>query len=68
MAGLIVKRLNGCARCHGDGHDDLTFLPLTHVVECDCGETFTHWAPCPTNGEPILLGHRSRDAEGRVRA
>lgn len=47
--------LNGCARCQGDGHPDLTFAPLTHDVELDEEEDFTHWAPCPANGEPILL-------------
>jgi len=46
--------VNGCARCHGDGHQLLTFTALTHPLEIG-GETLTHWAPCPTNGEPILL-------------
>lgn len=46
--------LNGCERCHGDGHPGITFTPLTHPVEI--GDTkITHWTPCPTNGEPILL-------------
>ena len=46
--------LVGCARCRGEGHARLTFRPLTHPVECENGER-THWAPCPTNGEPILM-------------
>lgn len=46
----------GCARCYGEGHTDLLFEPLTHPVDVndDLGP-LTHWAPCPTNGEPILL-------------
>lgn len=51
--------IKGCARCHGDGHEDLVFQPLTHPFTAEPGVsayTFTHWAPCPTNGEPILLG------------
>lgn len=44
----------GCARCHGDGHPGITFQPLTHPLVLGLYE-FTHWAPCPTNGEPILL-------------
>lgn len=56
MTTRIVD-LKGCARCWGDGHDALTFEPLTHPVELDSDAepSFTHWAPCPTNGEPILM-------------
>lgn len=44
----------GCARCDGEGHPQITFQPLTHPLEL--GEfKLTHWAPCPTNGEPILM-------------
>lgn len=52
---IHVERLNGCARCHGEGHDDLTFEPLIHPFEVDEKIIVTHWAPCPTNGQPILL-------------
>lgn len=52
--GCVTVDLPGCARCHGDGHDGLLFSPLTHPV-VDGEGTWTHWAPCPTNGEPILL-------------
>ena len=44
----------GCARCRGDGHEDVWWMPLTHSVELG-GMNFTHWAPCPTNGQPILM-------------
>lgn len=51
---MIIERLEGCARCEGDGHSNITFrrfrLPIV------AGEyVFTHWSPCPTTGEPILL-------------
>jgi hypothetical protein len=56
-----VVDLRGCARCHGDGHKQLVFRPLTHPVEMGDGTmthwAMTHWAPCPTNGEPILMGY-----------
>jgi hypothetical protein len=39
----------------------MTFMPLAHPVELDDGTAFTHWAPCPTNGEPILLLIRKKD-------
>jgi len=45
-----------CARCGGD-HDAVTFTRLTHPIDMEPGTPYfaTHWAPCPTNGEPILL-------------
>jgi len=52
----ITIDLRGCARCHGDGHPQITFEPLTHPFVEDSGTELTHWAPCPTNGEPILMG------------
>lgn len=57
---IHVPHQVGCARCEGDGHDDLTFRRLTHPVVVQgppvCGEVeLTHWCPCPTNGEPILM-------------
>jgi hypothetical protein len=45
----------GCARCDGDGHEDVLFKPLTHPVQIE-GWWFGFWAPCPANGEPILMG------------
>lgn len=51
----VVISIRGCARCDGEGHDDLLFFRLTHPVERDGEVLFTHWAPCPTNGEPILM-------------
>lgn len=55
--GPLTLDLNGCARCHGDGHPGLTFTPLIHPLQI-AGETLTHWAPCPANGEPILMQTR----------
>lgn len=56
----ITFDLKGCARCHGDGHEQLTFrkltYPLASVTAID-GVKLTHWASCPTNGEPILLSY-----------
>lgn len=49
----FVASIDGCARCHGPGHHDLTWLPLTHPSEA--GDwTFTHWAMCPFTDQPIL--------------
>lgn len=57
MAEGTVLRLSitGCARCHGDGHADLEFAPLTHPVEHDGAIIGTHFALCPETGEPILM-------------
>lgn len=58
----IETNIVGCARCGGDGHEGLTFSPLDHPVElADGTPALTHWCPCPTNGQPILLCKR----EGR---
>lgn len=58
MAEAFTMDLVGCARCHGDGHPGLRFEPLTFPVEMGLpgAAVMTHWAPCPTNGEPILFG------------
>lgn len=48
----------GCARCRGDGHEGLTFAALDNPVEIEGKDgmiVLTHWTPCPTNGQPILL-------------
>src|SRR4051812_37308184 len=47
--------IKGCARCDGDGHKDLVFKEFANPVELDDGTTFSHFAFCPTLGEPILL-------------
>ncbi len=49
MYTLSIKR---CARCHKN-HNSLNFTMLTFSFEDDLG--YTHWAKCPTNGEPILM-------------
>lgn len=52
----------GCARCYGDGHPGITFKKLTYPVDL-VEPPFTHWAPCPTNGEPILLQFYEDDSK-----
>ncbi|MFL5312237.1 MAG: hypothetical protein ACJ79H_17530 [Myxococcales bacterium] len=56
MAPDITSSVVHCARCGGD-HPDLTFKPLTIPIELGPPGGLTHWAPCPTNGEPILMHH-----------
>ena len=57
----FTQTIIGCARCHGDGHEDLVFTKFTHPVERYDVEfdTFeivaTHWAMCPTVNEPIMM-------------
>lgn len=62
----ITTSITGCARCRGAGHEDLTFAPLTHPIELEdeLGDPYTHWAPCPANGEPILMRWK-RDSDAR---
>jgi hypothetical protein len=49
-----MGHVRGCARCGGD-HNELHFERLEMPVIDDDGTTWTHWAPCPANGQPILM-------------
>lgn len=51
---LVMLDQVGCARCGADAHHGITYKRLTRPVEL-AGETLTHWAWCPSTGEPILL-------------
>ena len=43
-----------CARCRED-HGEVTFTKMRYPMRDDEGNvTWTHWASCPTNGEPIM--------------
>ena len=44
-----IVSITCCARC-GLDHKDLEFSPLT-IPDPE----FQWWAPCPTNGEPVLM-------------
>jgi hypothetical protein len=45
----LVENIVCCARC-GRDHPRLAFKKFTFT-----GPLYTHYAPCPTNGEPVLL-------------
>lgn len=45
----IVVDVGNCARC-GKDHKQLKFSRLTRP-----GPRHSFWAPCPTNGEPIMM-------------
>lgn len=52
----VKTDLVGCARCGADGHAGIVFRPLARpLVLPDSAIVLTYWAPCPTNGEPILM-------------
>lgn len=53
---ITISNVTGCARCGGD-HESLLFKALAQPfapIEAS-GVSWTHWAKCPTNGEPVLL-------------
>lgn len=50
-----------CARC-GETHKDLEFEKLEEPMTCG-RERYTHWAPCPTNGQPIMLLNNGIDGD-----
>jgi len=45
-----LTKIKNCARC-GQSHE-VRFKKLTRPMQ-EAGNT--HWAPCPTNGEPIMM-------------
>lgn len=61
---MIVRAIEDCARCGGT-HDGVEFQALGRPIEVGATPTLvravnpiptlTHWAPCPTTGEPILM-------------
>ena len=57
----LAINMQGCARCQGEGHDNIHFNKFTHPI----GD-FTHWALCPTNGEPILMASRHVPLENEL--
>lgn len=54
--GTFEMSTEHCARCDGD-HVGVLALPLTqpHSPPEAGGLVWTHWFPCPTNGEPVLV-------------
>lgn len=57
----VTLRIHYCARC-GESHEDVVARPLTRQVY------YTHWAPCPVNGEPMLIVHErvKTEEDGRL--
>jgi hypothetical protein len=50
---MIKTNIYGCARCDGEGHNNIVFCRFDRPAGTN-GE-YTHWATCPTTGEPILM-------------
>lgn len=55
----------GCARCGSEGHPGITYQPFTSPIDMGGGWLATHWAPCPTNGEPILYAVNTKKGGNR---
>lgn len=56
MRHVELSHLGNCSRCGGE-HRGLIFKPFTRPPE-DEDPPITHFAMCPENGEPILIGMR----------
>lgn len=57
-----VTKLENCARC-GETHYDIRFYQLTReIVVPSTLQIYSHWAPCPTNGEPILMRIEAKES------
>lgn len=56
-----------CPRCNADGHEGVVFRAFDYPSLCpgDGGQwVVTHWATCPTNGQPIMYMKRRDDLRG----
>lgn len=53
---ITIKKVENCARCKRN-HKDVRFEVFKHPVIAGPmnNDLYTHWAPCPTNGQPILM-------------
>lgn len=58
---VVSEGVKNCARCKRDhGNGEVVYEKLDHPIQVHAGDeigtvTATHWAPCPTNGQPILM-------------
>lgn len=52
---IEISNLKGCARCTLD-HENVTFTKMALPI----GDS-PYWAPCPMNGDPILLRVQTLD-------
>lgn len=51
----LPTSVNGCARCGGDHPEGTLEYRAFRQPVPDVDGDFTHWASCPTTGDPILL-------------
>ncbi len=52
LKGVSIRvSLYCCGRC-GEPHEDLSFERLVRPMRFS---GWTHWCPCPSNGQPIVL-------------
>lgn len=54
---MTIREIRGCARCGGNHDGPLEARELTRPFAPPeaFGVTWTHWLPCPTNGEPVMI-------------
>jgi hypothetical protein len=59
--GLLIPKVTNCARCQGT-HELVHATKLTYPMSprdaiWHTGEqmAWTHWFPCPTNGQPVMV-------------
>jgi hypothetical protein len=52
---LAIRRIVDCARCGGE-HEGIKAEILSRpITPPGTEQIWTHWAPCPANGQPILV-------------
>lgn len=55
--GHLFVQIGNCARCGKDHSDGVRAKPfdIPFAPPESNGMVWTHWATCPTNGDPILI-------------
>lgn len=61
----IIVPVKCCARCEKD-HEPMCFLPFKRPAQPPF-EKLTHWASCPTTGEPIMLSIVLTESQSRLK-
>ena len=65
---MLLKKIIHCARC-GEDHINIEAKKFTQPVLEDAPSEkalYTHWALCPTNGEPILVVEVTTDGKMQI--
>jgi hypothetical protein len=62
---MKVRNIDNCSRC-GGRHDELEAKKFDRPHACEENiqtRTWTHWAMCPTSGDPIMVRNTTEEED-----